>query len=281
MGRIYPKGLNLNQENQNDDKATFLDMEEQIIDTYIQIKTYDEIDAFKFEIISRWGWVGSKGTCNPGMDDAYSLSTFVPVWHSSEAALCNSEFWKYTDLKIQKQKQLVTTQLRFTGRNLHKTGFSEFQKPKLKKLPKSNLIQEEKQRLNLLKNDKNPVIKPADKGSAIVLLNHTDYTNEATHQLSGTRFYIKTHMDLTRPAFYFLHKICKKKTMRWPIISSNNSPTEKISTFVDEQIKQFLPHYWYLHFGNSWSHFSSWNLKIWYSWRTLLTNQHKYGVLEW
>ena len=34
MGWIYPLELKLNQENQNDDKATFLDLEEQIIDYY-------------------------------------------------------------------------------------------------------------------------------------------------------------------------------------------------------------------------------------------------------
>ena len=52
MGRIYPQELKLNQENQNDDKATFLDLEEQIKDVCIKVKTYDKRDAFKFEIIN-------------------------------------------------------------------------------------------------------------------------------------------------------------------------------------------------------------------------------------
>ena len=52
MGRIYPPELKLNQENQNDDKATFLDLEEQIKDACIEVKTYDKRDAFKFEIIN-------------------------------------------------------------------------------------------------------------------------------------------------------------------------------------------------------------------------------------
>ena len=51
MGRIYPQELKLNQENQNNDKATFLDLEEQIKDACIEVKTYDKRDAFKFEII--------------------------------------------------------------------------------------------------------------------------------------------------------------------------------------------------------------------------------------
>ena len=52
MGRIYPQELKLNQENQNDDKATFIDLEEQIKDACIEVKTYDRRDAFKFEIIN-------------------------------------------------------------------------------------------------------------------------------------------------------------------------------------------------------------------------------------
>ena len=51
-GRIYPQELKLNQEHQNDDKATFLDLEEQIKDACIEVKTYDKRDAFKFEIIN-------------------------------------------------------------------------------------------------------------------------------------------------------------------------------------------------------------------------------------
>ena len=39
MGRIYPQELKLDQENQNDDEATFLNLEEQIIDTCIEVKT--------------------------------------------------------------------------------------------------------------------------------------------------------------------------------------------------------------------------------------------------
>ena len=52
MGRIYPQELKLNQENQNDDKATFLGLEEQIKDACIEVKTYDKRDAFTFEIIN-------------------------------------------------------------------------------------------------------------------------------------------------------------------------------------------------------------------------------------
>ena len=48
--------------------------------------------------------------------------------------------------------------------------------------------------------------------------------------------------DCKTPAFYFLPKIHKQNITGRPIISGNNSPTEKISAFVDEHIKQFVPH---------------------------------------
>ena len=157
-----------------------------------------------------------------------------------------------------------------------RTVITEFQKLKLRNPPKSNLTREEKQRLNLLQNNQHIVVKPADKGSAIVIMNRTDYITEATRQLSDTKFYTKTQVDLTdphinkitqtlstmlrndeiaqsvyrnlvpkdckTPAFYFLPKIHKQNITGRPIISGNNSPTEKISAFVDEHIKQFVPH---------------------------------------
>ena len=51
-GDIYPAELQLNQENKDDNKATFLDLEEEIVEGTIHVKTYDKRDAFKFEIIN-------------------------------------------------------------------------------------------------------------------------------------------------------------------------------------------------------------------------------------
>ena len=76
---------------------------------------------------------------------------------------------------------------------------TEFQKLKLRIPPKTNLTMEEKQRLNLLQNNQHIVVKPADKGSAIVIMNHTDHITGATRQLSNKKFYTKTPTDLTGP----------------------------------------------------------------------------------
>ena len=156
-----------------------------------------------------------------------------------------------------------------------KTVITELQILKLRNRPKTNLTPEEKQRLNLLQNNQHIVVKPADKVSAIVIMNRTDYITEATRQSSDNKFYTKTQVDLTgthnnkitqtlptmlrndkmaqsvyrnlvtkdckTPAFYFMPKIHQQNITGRPIISGNNSPTEKISAFVDEHIKQFVP----------------------------------------
>ena len=60
-----------------------------------------------------------------------------------------------------------------------------------------NLSELELQALHDLKNNKNIVIKHADKGSAIVIQNSDDYRKEALRQLHDERFYIGTNVDLT------------------------------------------------------------------------------------
>ncbi|CAJ0964548.1 unnamed protein product [Ranitomeya imitator] len=53
----------------------------------------------------------------------------------------------------------------------------------------SNLSLVEKQALSSLQNNKNITIKPADKGGAIVVMNHTDYNKEVIRQLSDSNTY--------------------------------------------------------------------------------------------
>ena len=42
----------LNQENEDEKKATFLDLEEEVKNGVIVVKTYDKREAFKFEIVN-------------------------------------------------------------------------------------------------------------------------------------------------------------------------------------------------------------------------------------
>ena len=108
-----------------------------------------------------------------------------------------------------------------------------------------------------------------------MVMSRDDYIKEGIRQLSDANFYVKldydptpNHIDeihntllkalqrdeitkkileflvptdCTTPAWYFLPKIHKEKITGRPIVSGNNSPTEKISAFVDEHIKMMVP----------------------------------------
>ena len=139
-----------------------------------------------------------------------------------------------------------------------------------------NLTREERNALKELRDNDNIIIKKADKGSSIVVMNKDDYVKEAERQLSDTKFYKETHTDLTcslndriilllnalkddesisveiynclatgnpkTASLYLLPKIHKIKESNQfppgrPIISANGCPTEKLSAFVDENIK--------------------------------------------
>ena len=71
---------------------------------------------------------------------------------------------------------------------------------KLPVLPKRkpNLTSSEKEALKNLSQNRAIIIKPADKGSGIVLPNTKDYVFEAHRQLQDTNFYKKLDTDLTQ-----------------------------------------------------------------------------------
>ena len=139
----------------------------------------------------------------------------------------------------------------------------------LPKIRNHNITKEERLALNDLAKDTNIVIKPADKGGAVVVWDRANYIKEGLRQLSDNNFYVETDTDLTskhykevvtilddmhslqeidiscykylthtpiRTAqFYMLPKIHKDKTNPpgRPIVSGNGCPTERISQFVD------------------------------------------------
>ena len=61
----------------------------------------------------------------------------------------------------------------------------------------NNLPPNEREALQSLKNRDDIIIKPADKGSAVVVMDKSDYLEEAERQLSDTRFYKKLTSDPT------------------------------------------------------------------------------------
>jgi hypothetical protein len=129
--------------------------------------------------------------------------------------------------------------------------------------------------LNSLKNNPTIIIKPADKGGAIVIWGRDQYVQEALRQLSNPLHYRVTGTDSTQklcktingylsrcydahmidvvtlrhlitreprvPCFYMLPKVHKIGNPGRPIVSACGGPTDKISGFVDHYIKQWVP----------------------------------------
>ena len=136
-----------------------------------------------------------------------------------------------------------------------------------------NLTPAECEALRYFKSASHLVIKPADKGSAVVVMNLDNYLSEGFRQLQDPNFYTEVPTDLSEShmsnvisvvsemcsngeiserckqylcdfkyrtaRFYMLPKIHKGvyPPPGRPIISGNNCPTEKISQFVDHFLK--------------------------------------------
>ena len=134
-----------------------------------------------------------------------------------------------------------------------------------------NLTKKERKAIKLLAQNTDIVIKLADKGGAIVIQDKTNYIVECQHQLSNETHYqeldydpttdlnnkilktLKTAVnleDITEEEalylfrdnprtsnFYTLPKIHKKNNPGRPIVNSIGSITERLSEYVDENIK--------------------------------------------
>ena len=129
----------------------------------------------------------------------------------------------------------------------------------------SNLTREEWSALRSLRTRRDIVIKPADKGGAVVVWRSDLYKEEAFRQLSDTNFYAKVDKDLTPshqklvkelstslsqtaifhlqlktflslllepPHIYFLPKINKPNNPGRPIVSACKCPTKLISSYL-------------------------------------------------
>ena len=144
----------------------------------------------------------------------------------------------------------------------------------------SNMSKDEQNALRTLQSRRDIVIKPADKGGAIVLWNKELYLQECYRQLNNTNFYRKLNKDNTlthnnkvkkivnelieqqslppeakvlaippselgAPTFYLLPKIHKMKTPSdtppgRPIVSACSCPTERISAFLDTLFQPYV-----------------------------------------
>ena len=141
--------------------------------------------------------------------------------------------------------------------------------------PRFNTTKAEGKAMITLKSNKNIIIKPEDKGGAIVIQNLTDYIKEGERQLANTQHYKKLenpsilkkefirevrrtldwakseelidedlhkilHREEPRTSnLYLLPKIHKKEIPGRPIINSVGSLTETISALVDEILRKY------------------------------------------
>eukprot|EP00061_Rhincodon_typus_P015188 g42723.t1 len=131
-----------------------------------------------------------------------------------------------------------------------------------------NIIQAQHNAIRALKTNCNIVIKPADKGGAIVIQNRTDYCGEEQQQLNNQEHYRRLPSDPTKDHtrqlnrlvntfdavlqstlctliprtscvgnFYCLPKIHKANTPGRPIVSVNGTLCENLSGYVKGILK--------------------------------------------
>jgi len=145
--------------------------------------------------------------------------------------------------------------------------------------PNNNLTYKERRALKELKQNKEIVIKHADKSAGIVILNRTDYETKILDMLNDTNTYTRTDIDDTTdvkkqadeifttlfnhnyiskkqfkhlteftaqtPTFYGIPKIHKKQNPLRPIVSQTNAPTSQVSKYLDkllETAEKQIPH---------------------------------------
>ena len=140
---------------------------------------------------------------------------------------------------------------------------------------KGNLKKEEWTAITSLRNNKTIVIKPADKGGIIVIMNKEDCIQEGLRQLSDSNHYEILDKDPTQncnnqiyqvlhqaanlnitddkmkkilynktprtPNFYMPPKIHKSNNPGRHIVNGIGSITEKISAYVDQEIRHLVP----------------------------------------
>ena len=137
----------------------------------------------------------------------------------------------------------------------------------------SNIADSDRQALKTLNDRDDVIIKPADKGGAIVVWKKELYLNEAERQLSDKTFYKRENIDQTLhnrnvvkttvfeeinanhlpksasvlvpdevrcSRFYLLPKIHMTDVPGRPVISACSCPTELLSTYIDDLLKPIV-----------------------------------------
>ena len=78
---------------------------------------------------------------------------------------------------------------------------------------------EERKGLKIIRDNPNITIKKADKGSAVVTMNTTDYLREGYRQLQDEQFYQKITGDITNKISNRFNRFETKALSNWPLQS--------------------------------------------------------------
>ncbi|XP_048589460.1 uncharacterized protein LOC125573153 [Nematostella vectensis] len=186
--------------------------------------------------------------------------------------------YKYADSKSEPHQFYVKSQWQPPPQpSVALETFLELTKSELANLSfeaqSDNITTGERQALNDLKNNRDIIIKKADKGTTTVICDTSTKIKEGTEQLLDEKFYqplskpiveetakkVQRIVDSLRtggfidkmtykwlndgqkpiriPEFYTLTKIHKKVPIGRPIVSGSRGPTERISSFVDSLLQ--------------------------------------------
>ena len=182
--------------------------------------------------------------------------------------IINGPTWQHRPTTLEKLNQKEHRGLYRPSRELYLNTYVENIRQniieelnKKQRFQRNNLNTQERVALIRLSDDRNIVIKPADKGGATVILSSEDYVAEPLGQLDNTEYYKKVDRDFTKeheknidecittlaikgnierdiskllrpvnsrtPVFYMLPKIHKTNNPGRPVVSSVNNHTEK------------------------------------------------------
>ena len=104
---------------------------------------------------------------------------------------------------------------------------------------KDNLTKGEKTALRLLKQEKSIIIKQADKGGAVVIMDKQLYLKEAHRQLNDNKYYLQLPTLIQTETATIINSILEK-------CRQNNFISDKQFTYLSPMNRSFTPRYFYL-----------------------------------
>ena len=132
-----------------------------------------------------------------------------------------SELEKHIDMKFKNKSNWEPPQGDHALETFIQSVTNDFGKMSPKKPLHPNLTKDQSIALTKLSQNTSIVIKKADKGAAVVIMNREDYITEAERQLSDQNFYIETPDDLTEPH-------CQKNNFLFRHNDNNQNISEKV-----------------------------------------------------